>query len=87
MTISGADFEVVFLIALATSFISGIWAAWAVRDAYEQLGRGHLALDVPDRVEPAPLESATGQAEVQQLLDAIAVVRRGRADRDRDRHA
>ena len=83
MTVSGADFEVVFLIALATSFISGIWAVWAVRDAYDQLGRGPLALDVPDRAEPAALESATGQAEVQQLLDAIGEVRQRRADRDR----
>jgi hypothetical protein len=83
VTVSGAEFEVVFLIALATSFISGIWVVWVVRDAYEQLGRGDLALDVPDRVEPEPLESATGQVEVQQLLEAIAVVRRKRADRDR----
>jgi hypothetical protein len=60
---------------------TGILTSLAVRDAYEQLGRGDLALDVPDGIEPPPLESLAGQAEVQQLLDAIATVQRDPEER------
>ena len=82
MTVSATEFELVLIIALVACVLSGLWTSWAVRDAYEQLGRGELALDVSDRVEPPALESPRGQAEVRQLLDAIATVQRTRGDHD-----
>ena len=82
MTVSAAEFEMVLIFGLVACVLSGLLTSWAVRDAYEQLGRGDLALDVPDRIEPPPLESPKGQAEVRQLLDAIATVQRTREDHD-----
>lgn len=81
MTISPAEFETALFAAVVACLATGLVTSVAVRDAYEQLGHGELALDVPDRIEPPPLESPSGQAEVQQLLDAIATV--GADGRDR----
>ena len=84
MILSGAEFGVVLLVAIGAYLVSGIAVGWTVRDAYEQIGSGRFALDVPDRVPPAPANSRAGQAEVQQLLDAIEAVRRERDERRRE---
>jgi hypothetical protein len=82
VTVSAAAFELVFFIAGSAFLATGLWTLWAVRDAYEQMGGGRFALDVPDRTPPEPLESPVGQVELQQLLDAIALVQRTRRDPD-----
>ena len=40
-------------------------------DPYGEIGGGELALDVSDHVPPPALDSPEGQAEVEQLENAI----------------
>lgn len=72
------EFGWVLLAAIGAYVVVGATVGFAVRDAYERIGAGKLALDVSDHVAPEPIESPAGQAEVQQLLDAIEAVRRER---------
>ena len=65
------------VVGLAGAFLS----YFGIRDPYADVGHGSFALDVPDSVPPPPLDSGGGQAEVQQLLEAIEAVRSERRER------
>jgi hypothetical protein len=72
--------QVVFLVGLGMGIAGAILSYFGIRDPYMEVGGGPFALDVPDSVPPPPLDSKHGQAEVQQLLDAIEAVRAERRD-------
>ena len=77
------DLQSVFLGGAVVGVAGGLLSYFGIRDPYGEVGHGSFALDVPDSVLPPPLDSGSGQAEVQQLLDAIEAVRAERREHGR----
>jgi len=71
-------FGVVCIVIVVFALVYGLWVNALVRDPYEQIGGGKMALDVPDNVPSPPLDSPAGRAELHQLQEAIAAVRAAR---------
>jgi hypothetical protein len=71
-------FQMVCLVAAIVGIAGAIWINAALPDPYSEIGAGDLALDVSDNVPAPPLHSPAGQAELQQLREAIAAVQAAR---------
>jgi hypothetical protein len=64
-------FAIVLVVVLVGAVVAAIWAGYASRNPYGQIGRGGLSLDDPPRAAPsAAVLAGEREAEIRQLLEA-----------------
>src|SRR4051794_640968 len=83
-------FGIVLVVVLVAAVVAAIWAGWAARTPYGQIGRGGLSLNEDAHLKrPAPSAAVLAverEDEIRQMLEARNVRRaaRGQAPLDVD---
>ena len=69
-------FAIVLVVVLVAAVVAAIWAGWAARDPYGQIGRGGLSLNEDAHLRPAggavsaAALAGEREAEIRQMLEA-----------------
>jgi hypothetical protein len=75
-------FGIVLVVVLIAAVVAAIWAGWASRNPYAQIGRGGLSLNedgaAPRPAPTAALLAAERDDEIRQMLEARNVRRAAR---------
>jgi hypothetical protein len=75
-------FSIVLVVVLVGAIVAAVWAGWASRNPYGQIGRGGLSLNEDAHLlRPAPTGAALAgerEAEIRQMLEARNIRRAAR---------